>query len=142
MKYKRVLVFGTFDIFHKGHKDFLRQARKYGGFLIVVVARDKTVKEVKSRLPRNSEKARLERIGKSGLADKVIMGNLGDKYSIIKKVKPDIICLGYDQKAFADNLTENLFALGMENVKIKRLKAYKPEIFKSSLIHKNGRRSK
>jgi len=34
------------------------------------------------------------------LADRVVLGNLKNKYAIIKKFKPDIICLGYDQKYF------------------------------------------
>lgn len=124
-------------MFHKGHESFLKQAKKYGGSLIVVVARDKTVKEIKGKLPRNKEKVRLEKIRKSGLADEVILGNFGDKYAIIRKIKPDVICLGYDQKAFVDNLAGFLFAFGMKNVRIKRLKAYRPEVFKSSLIHKH-----
>jgi len=131
-----VLVFGTFDIFHKGHENFLRQAKSHGGFLVVVVARDKTVETVKGKLPRNKEKVRLENIKKSKLADRVVLGSLGDKYAIIKKVEPDIICLGYDQDSYVDNLAEKLVAIGLKNVKIKRLKAFKPDIYKSSLIYK------
>lgn len=134
MKPKKILVFGTFDIFHKGHESFLRQARKYGRNLIAVVARDKTVWKVKGRLPKNGEKARLEKIKKSGLADKVILGNLRNKYAVIEKIKPDVICLGYDQMAFVDNLADFLFEKGMKNVKIKRLESYKPDIFKSSKL--------
>ncbi len=130
------MVFGTFDIFHKGHENFLRQAKKCGKYLIVVIARDKTVKIVKGKLPINKEKARLKKIQKTGLADKVVLGELKNKYSIIKKMKPDIICLGHDQEAFVDKLKENLFANGLGNVRIKRLKAFKPEVYKSSIIHK------
>jgi FAD synthetase len=136
MKCGKVLVFGTFDIFHKGHENFLRQARKYGDFLIVVVARDKTVKKIKGKLPRNKEKVRLERIEKSGLADKAVLGNLGDKHAIIRKIKPDVICLGYDQSAFVENLKKKLFAFEMKNVKIKKLKAHKSEIYKSSKLNR------
>lgn len=131
---RTILVFGTFDIFHKGHESFLRQAREYGGVLIVVVARDKTVWKVKGRLPKNTELVRLEKIKKSGLADKVILGNLRNKYAVIEKIKPDVICLGYDQMAFVDNLAGFLFEKGMKNVKIKRLESYKPDIFKSSKL--------
>lgn len=134
MEHKTVLVFGTFDIFHQGHKNFLRQARRYGIFLIVVVARDKTVKKIKGKLPKKREKVRLGQVRKSGLADEAMLGSLGDKYAIIKKIKPDIICLGYDQKVYVDNLPGFLFANSLKNVKIKKLKAHRPEVFKSSLI--------
>lgn len=39
-KFNRVMVFGVFDGLHPGHRAFLRQARKKGDKLIVVVARD------------------------------------------------------------------------------------------------------
>jgi len=63
MKYEthnKIMLFGTFDIFHEGHRDFLRQAREYGDYLIVVIARDETVKNVKGKLPRNNESVRLQ----------------------------------------------------------------------------------
>lgn len=124
---ERVLVFGTFDILHRGHKNFFEQARKHGNYLIAVVARDKTVLNVKGRLPDNDETKRVERLRGSGLVDEVVLGGLGDKHEIIKKLKTDVICLGYDQKNFTDNLSD----LG---VKVMRMKSYRPEIYKSSKI--------
>lgn len=133
----KVLVFGTFDIFHKGHIDFLKQAKKHGDFLAVVVARDKTVKKVKGSLPRNKEKVRLENIKKSKLADNVVFGSLGDKYAIIKEIKPDVICIGYDQRTYVDKLKGKLIAFGLRNVRIKRLKPFKSDIYKSSKLKKS-----
>ncbi|MEA3463748.1 MAG: adenylyltransferase/cytidyltransferase family protein [Patescibacteria group bacterium] len=126
------MAFGTFDIFHKGHENFLEQARQCGDCLIVVVARDKTVAEVKSKLPRNNEQARLRAVVKSGLADRAVLGNLKDKYKAIKKYQPNIICLGYDQQAFTERLEEKLKEYNLPNTKIVRLKAYCPEKYKSS----------
>src|SRR4030043_684882 len=105
---KKIMVFGTFDIFHEGHKNFLRQAKKYGDYLIVVVARDKTVARYKRQETRNKERFRLRKIKNSKLAEKVILGNSGDKYQVIKKHRPDIICLGYDQKFFVRGLKRKL----------------------------------
>lgn len=138
------MAFGTFDIFHEGHKNFLRQAQKSpytplikgskGGIvLIVVVARDKTVLEVKGRRPRNSEKKRMAAIKKSGLADKVVLGRIKNKYALIKKYKPDVICLGYDQRYFISDLRKKIKEFGLAT-KIKRLKPYKPRIYKSSKL--------
>lgn len=128
------MIFGTFDIFHKGHINFIEQAKKYGDCLIIVVARDKTVEMVKFRLPQNNEKNRLKLIQESGLADEVILGSQMDKYAAIKKYKPAIICLGYDQKFFIDNLKNKLSEFGLDKTKIIRLKSYHPQIYKSSKL--------
>ncbi|MEK6968044.1 MAG: adenylyltransferase/cytidyltransferase family protein [Nanoarchaeota archaeon] len=130
---KKVMVMGTFDLFHKGHKYLLGQARKQGDYLVVLVARDATVKKLKGRTPLRSEKQRVKDIKNSGLADKVILGSLKDKYAIIIKEKPDVICLGYDQKFFTDKLAENLKKRGITPI-IKRFKAYRPHIYKTSKI--------
>jgi len=126
------MAFGTFDILHPGHINFLKQAKKYGN-LIVVIARDKTVKEVKGKLSKYGEKERLKAILSLNLTHKVILGSLKDKYAAIKKYKPDVISLGYDQKHFTEQLEIKLKELNLKT-KIVRLKSYKPEIYKSSKL--------
>lgn len=131
---KKVMLFGTFDILHKGHFNLFWQARKFGDYLLVVVARDKTVREVKGHSPRHNEKTRASLLKKTGLAEKIILGNLNNKYAAIKKYKPDIIALGYDQKYFTDDLKNKLKKLKLGKIKIIRLKSYKPSIYKTSII--------
>jgi FAD synthetase len=133
-KVKKVIVFGTFDIFHDGHRNFLEQAKKYGDFLQVVVARDATVLKVKKYASRYSEQERLDVIKKSALADEVVLGSLNDKYAVIRNYKPDIICLGYDQKFFINDLRKRLDEAGLSKTKIVKLKSYNPEIYKSSKL--------
>jgi len=133
---KRVVVFGTFDVFHPGHMDFLKQAKEYGSDLTVVIARNKTVFKIKGRLPKNSESKRMKKVSDSGLAQEVILGNEGDKYKIIKDLHPDVICLGYDQKFFVDKLRSKLDEFGLDKTEIIRLKSFKPEIYKSSKLEK------
>lgn len=130
------MTFGTFDIFHKGHKSFLKQAGKFGDYLIVVVARDKTVKRYKIQDTRNKEQKRVKILNNSGLVDKVVLGGLGDKYAVIKKYKPDVICLGYDQKFFVEKIQYKLEEYKLTDTKIIRLKPYKPNVYKSSLLKK------
>lgn len=130
----KVLVFGTFDIFHKGHRDFLKQARGYGDFLRVVVARDETVLVVKKQYPVNSEQERLKIIAESELADEVVLGSLHDKYAVIKEYEPNVICLGYDQQFFIKDLKKKLKEFELNKIKIIRLKSFQPEIYKSSLL--------
>ena len=54
---------------------------------------------------------------------------------IIKKIKPDVIALGYDQIAFTDKLQEKIQEFGL-NTKVVRLKSYKNGNHKSSKILK------
>ncbi|MBU1165097.1 FAD synthase [Patescibacteria group bacterium] len=123
----KVIVFGTFDILHPGHLDFFKQAKKFAQKLIVVVARDVNVKKIKHKKPLNNEKDRLKLVSELNVVDNSVLGNLNNPYKIIQKVKPDVICLGYDQKIFTDNLSNNF-----PKIKIVRLKAYKRNINKSS----------
>lgn len=147
---KKVLVFGTFDIFHKGHRDFLRQAREHGlpasssaladggrgDFLRVVVARDETVARVKSQNAINGEDERVDVIKKSGLADEVVLGTPGDKFDVVRDFSPDVICLGYDQEQSEKKLRKILDEAGLEKTQIIRLKSFHPEKYKSSLLRK------
>lgn len=131
----RVVVFGTFDIVHPGHMSFLRQAKSFGNELIVVIARDETVNKVKGRKTVFSEIERLKKIKGLPYVDNAVLGSLKDKYSIIKRLDPDIIALGYDQKFFIDNLKEELTKRNV-NAKIVRLKPYKKKLYKSSILRK------
>lgn len=129
---KKVLVFGTFDIFHPGHEYFLKQAKEFGDELVVVVARDLTVKQVKKLMPHNNELERLKRIQKLDYVDKAMLGSEHeDKYKIVEELRPDIICLGYDQTAFVDGLEARLRQRGL-HPEIKQIDSYKPEVHKSS----------
>ena len=57
-------------------------------------------------------------------------------YSAIRDFKPDVICLGYDQKQSVPELRQKLDALGLDRTKIIRLEAYEPEKYKSSILRK------
>ena len=135
----RIMVFGTFDILHKGHLEFFRQARGLSSnpFLIVSVARDKNVNKIKGAIPLNKEKSRLEAVKKLGVADKTVLGSANNYLSHIIKEKPDIIALGYDQKAYTENLKKLLERKGLL-VKIFRLKPHKAHIYKSSFLKDSG----
>lgn len=128
--HKKVLAFGTFDILHHGHERMLKAAKKLGGHLTVIIARDATVCSVKGKKALFTEKTRLKNLKQLNIADKVRLGCLGNKYKVIVDEKPDIIALGYDQKFFVDDLKK---VVG-KNVQIIRLKSHKPNIYKSSKI--------
>jgi FAD synthetase len=127
------MAFGTFDFFHEGHEHYLKNAKALGDHLIVVVSRDRTVKQTKGEYPVHNEKKRAEVIRKTGLADKVILGHHGDKYKVLRKYRPDILALGYDQFIFTQKLNKTLIDLQLDAV-ITRLDAFFPQVYKSSLI--------
>ena len=135
MKSKRVMVFGVFDRLHPGHVYFLKQARKLGRELIVVVARDKTVIDLKNKKPSQDEKIRSGVLKKSGLADKIALGDkTSGSYIILKKCKPDIICLGYDQKELQKDLQFKTKQKRIPPVKIVKCKPYRAKKFHTSLM--------
>lgn len=135
------MVFGTFDGLHPGHLNFFRQARKlYDAktFLVASVARDENVLRIKKKLPRRNQKERIKLLKQSKLVNKVILAGDRNHLPHILREQPDIIALGYDQKAYVRNLRKNLEQKGLK-VKIVRLKPYKKHIFKNSLLQNHSR---
>jgi FAD synthetase len=127
-KGKRVVCAGTFDCLHPGHIDFLKQAKSLGDELIVIVARDENVEKIKGIKPEHEDYRKLN-LEKTGIPDKVILGNLGQyPLSILNELLPDIVALGYDQRVSEDEIKAIL-----PDCKVVRLKPFHPDLFKSSL---------
>ena len=100
-KKRVVLASGTFDLLHLGHVRFLEEAKKAGGKdaeLIVIVARDSTVKARKGKKPVMPEDQRRALVESLKVVDEAILGL--EDFSIdnvIEKIKPDVIAVGHDQ---------------------------------------------
>ncbi len=124
----KIMCFGTFDNLHPGHLFYLKEARKLGDYLVVVIARDDNVKKIKGRHSQESEDERFLKVQKSNIAERVVLGDKRNKMLIVKKENPDIIALGYDQQVDIKNLGKIIKA------KIVKINPYKPEIYKSSKI--------
>jgi len=129
----KVLVFGSFDLLHEGHKHFFNEAKKLGNTLYVVVAKDSSIKSFKGHESNFNEDERVEHIKKLGIVDDVRLGYEGDKWKIIEEIKPDIIALGYDQDSYTKGLEKGMRDKNLK-VKIVRLGSYMPEKYKSSLM--------
>lgn len=129
---KKVMVFGTFDMLHEGHEHFLREAKKHGDSLVVVVARDQNVAKFKGKLPVQKEGDRLRQIKSLSYVDRALLGRKDVKYmKIIMSIMPDVICLGYDQHSFSLEHELNRKRL---NIRVVRLGPYKENMFKTSII--------
>jgi len=133
---KKVLVTGTFDIIHPGHIKALQQAKRHGDLLFVVIARDKNVKKVKGYEPYFSAIERVENLKKLGIANRVLLGNRGDKLKVVEAIQPDVLCLGHDQMAFTEQLASKLARRGL-NPKIIRLKQFNQESYHTSELHRH-----
>lgn len=118
----KVMATGTFDLLHMGHIYFLKEAKKLGEHLCVVVATDKTVRTLKHE-PINPEQTRLDLIKELQLVNEAYIGSEDDMYAIVEKIKPDIIALGFDQ---IHNEKKIIIELKKRNlpVKVVRLKEY------------------
>lgn len=119
----KVMATGTFDLLHMGHIYYLKEAKKLGDVLTVVVARDSTVRKLKHE-PVNTEDIRLDLIKEVRVVDEAYLGYEDDMYAIVKEVKPDIIALGYDQ-IHDENVIRRELKKRDLNAKVIRLSEYK-----------------
>ncbi len=130
----RVMVFGTFDDLHPGHRYFLQHAAmragpggaEHGG-LYVVVARDVNVRRIKGKDPQHPEIERVAAIRGACPEATVLPGHPTDFLHHIRELQPDLIMLGYDQQLPPGIREEDLHA------KIERLPPFRPEKWKSSI---------
>ena len=131
---KTVMCFGTFDLLHLGHFHYFEQARKYGDYLLVVIARDATKKQQKKPV-LFLEKERQKMVQSLRIVDEAVLGNPGDHLKIILKKKPDVLCLGYDHSIKEEDLRKKLAERSFFP-EIRRALPYRPERLKSSLLKK------
>ena len=133
MKKKKIVVTaGTFDILHPGHYEILKFAKSLGDELIVIVARDETVKKLKGRKPIIPEEQRREMVEALKPVDKAVLGSLKNKLEPILKLKPDIIVLGPDQTTFDEETLKQELAKYNLYPEIVRFRGYKKCPFHSS----------
>jgi FAD synthetase len=113
---------GTFDILHLGHIYYLKESKKLGDKLVVVVATDATVRRLKHE-PVNPEEIRLKLIKELKIVDEAYLGYEDDIYEIVMELKPDIISLGFDQIHDKEKIQNELNKRKI-NAKIVRLEKY------------------
>ncbi|KAF0180316.1 MAG: cytidyltransferase-related enzyme [Nitrospirae bacterium] len=129
---KKVVCAGTFDHFHPGHLDFLRQAKSLGDELTVIIARDETVLRIKGFCPTDSTELRYRHVLESGIADSVVMGRHGeDMFAILDELTPHVLALGYDQR-----VSEEKVKARCPWCSVVRLHPFHPDKFKSSIYRK------
>lgn len=94
---KRIITFGTFDVFHVGHINILERAKALGDYLIVGVSSDQLNFSKKQRYPIYSQDDRLKIISSLKFVDEVFVEeSLELKLEYIKNFKADVLVMGDD----------------------------------------------
>ena len=104
---KKVITYGTYDLFHQGHYNLLKRAKELGDYLIVGVTTDNFDLERGKMNTYNNVMERIEAVRASGLADQIIIEEYkGQKIDDIQKYKVDIFAIGSDWTGQFDYLKE------------------------------------
>jgi glycerol-3-phosphate cytidylyltransferase len=94
---RRVITFGTFDVFHVGHLRLLQRAKALGDELIVGVSTDKLNFEKKNRYPVFTQLERSEIISALKCVSSVFLEfSLEDKEKYILEHGADVLVMGDD----------------------------------------------
>ena len=129
-----VMVFGTFDGLHDGHRYFLKQARQLGDRLMVVVAPDEAVHILKGRPPRFPLSERMGFVEKEKIANEIVAGDEEHgSWNVLQTHHPTIIVVGYDQIALQSELEKVLGNLSFK-FEIAIIEAHESEKYRSSLL--------
>jgi len=132
---KKVMVFGVFDSVHEGHRHLFKEAKKFGDYLIAVVAADEIVKALKGKHPKKDVSERIAEIEQEIEVDEVLVGDeeMGS-WDIVKRVKPHVIAVGYDQKEMKKNLESSIGDFNWL-IELETISSHEPEKYHNSLVN-------
>ena len=95
-----VLANGVFDVLHVGHVRYLRDAKQFGGKLVVGVNDDATVRTLKGEgRPRMPAAERAEILAALQDVDAVVVFSEPDVRALVREIRPDIHAKGTDYTA-------------------------------------------
>ncbi len=104
---KKVITYGTYDLFHQGHYNLLKRAKDMGDYLIVGVTTDNFDLERGKMNTCNNVMERIEAVKATGLADQIVIEEYqGQKIDDILKYGVDIFAIGSDWVGYFDYLKE------------------------------------
>ena len=103
---QKIIVFtnGCFDIIHRGHVEYLQEAKLLGEMLIVGLNSDASVKRIKGTpRPYQDEQDRAAIINAMEMVDLVVIFDEDTPLDLICELKPDMLVKGgdYDSHAIA-----------------------------------------
>jgi glycerol-3-phosphate cytidylyltransferase len=105
-KGRRIITFGTFDLFHLGHVNLLRRAKALGDWLIVGVSSDELNAKKKGRKPFFSLNERSAIVGDIRFVDEVFVEeSLELKGDYIQQYCADVLVMGDDWQGRFDHFS-------------------------------------
>lgn len=115
---KKVITYGSFDLFHEGHYRLLQRAKALGDYLIVGVTTEQ-YDEARGKLNVvDSLIDRIDNIRKTGFADEIIVeDHVGQKVEDIQKYGVDIFTVGSDWYGKFDYLKDFCEVVYLERTK-------------------------
>lgn len=115
---KKVITYGTFDLFHKGHYNILKRAKEHGDYLIVgVTGENYDIGRGKLNV-HDTLATRIENVKKTGFADEIIVEEyLGQKIGDIIKYDVDSFVIGDDWAGIFDHLSRYCDMIYLERTK-------------------------
>ena len=115
---KKVITYGTFDLFHKGHYNIIKRAKALGDYLIVGVTSESYDIERGKLNVRDSLIKRIENVRRTGLADEIIIEEYqGQKVNDIIKYDIDVLVVGSDWRGKFDYLKNYCDVIYLERTK-------------------------
>ena len=115
---RKIITYGTFDLFHKGHYNILKRAKEHGDYLIVGVTGE-TYDIGRGKLNVHDTLAtRIENVKATGFADEIIVEEyLGQKIGDLIKYDIDAFVIGDDWKGKFDHLSRYCEMIYLERTK-------------------------
>ncbi len=104
---KKVITYGSFDLFHEGHYNLLKRAKELGDYLIVGITTEQ-YDEARGKLNVvDSLIKRIDNVRATGFVDEVVIeDHVGQKIEDIKKYGVDVFTVGSDWTGAFDYLKE------------------------------------
>jgi len=129
---KKVITYGTFDLFHEGHYNLLKRAKALGDWLIVGVTTDNFDLERGKMNTCDNVMDRIEAVRRTGLADQIIIEEYrGQKIDDIQKYGVDIFAIGSDWTGYFDYLKEYcevVYLPRTEGISSTQLRSERPSV--------------
>jgi len=115
---KTVITYGTFDLYHEGHRKLLERAKALGDYLIVGVTTEQFDIQRGKMNVVDSLMRRIDNVRSCGFADDIIVeDHEGQKISDIQKYGVDIFTVGSDWRGKFDFLKEYCEVVYLERTK-------------------------